>query len=189
MCGGCVGSVMKGVILVRGGRRWLGLGGVMVVAAAVAFGLWALGGGPAVPSSAAVRARVYGSFQACLLTGPRGIVGAPAAQAWAGMEDASLKTRAKVSYLTVSGPATEANAMSFLGSLLVRKCDVIIASGAPEQAAVLADASRFPDVRFIVTAHAIPQIVGEPNVAAASASRTGLRSAVGAMVTTDVSSN
>jgi hypothetical protein len=170
---------------VLSGRRWLSLGGVLVViAGAVALGVWALGSGTAAPSAAAVRARVYGSSQACLLTGARGIAGAPAAQAWAGMEDASLKTRAKVSYLAVSGPATEANAVSFLGSLLVRKCDVIIASGAPEQAAVLADAARFPGVRFIVAGHTVPQIVGETNVAAASLS--GLRSAVGAMVAADV---
>jgi hypothetical protein len=176
--------------VVSGGRRWLGLGGVMVVVAgAVALGVWALGRGSAAPSPAAARARVYETFQACLLTGPRGIIGAPAGQAWAGMEDASLKTRAKVSYLTVSGPATEANAASFLGSLLVRKCDVIIAADPPEQAAVLADARRFPRVRFIVAAHALPQIVGESNVALASASRTGLRSAVGAMVTADASAN
>jgi hypothetical protein len=162
---------------------------MVVVAGAVALGAWALGRGSAAPSSAAVRARVYESFQACLLTGPRGIVSAPAGQAWAGMEDASLKTRAKVSYLSVSGPATEANAASFLGSLLVRKCDVIIASGPTEQAAVLADAPRFPGVRFIVAAHALPAIVGEPNVAPAPASGTGLRSAVGAMVAADASSN
>jgi hypothetical protein len=162
---------------------------MVVAAGAVALGVWALGRGPAVPASAAVRTRVYESFQACLLTGPRGIVGAPAGQAWAGMEDASLKTRAKVSYLAVSGPATEANAVSFLGSLLVRNCDVIIAADPPEQAAVLADARRFPRVRFIVAAHALPQMVGESNVALASASRTGLRSAVGAMVTADASAN
>jgi basic membrane lipoprotein Med (substrate-binding protein (PBP1-ABC) superfamily) len=160
---------------------------MVVAAGAVALGVWALGRGPAVPASAAVRTRVYESFQACLLTGPRGIVGAPAGQAWAGMEDASLKTRAKVSYLAVSGPATEANAVSFLGSLLVRNCDVIVAAGAPEQAAVLADAARFPRVRFIVAGRVAPEIVGESNVA--SASRTGLRSAVGAMVAADVSAN
>ncbi|MGH3190248.1 MAG: hypothetical protein ACRDPY_35980 [Streptosporangiaceae bacterium] len=38
-------------------------------------------------------ARQYLGFDACLLTGSRGLTGPQAAQAWAGMQDASLATR------------------------------------------------------------------------------------------------
>ena len=50
--------------------------------------------------SAPPRARQYLAFNACLLTGSRGLAGPQAAQAWAGMQDASLATRAKVEYLS-----------------------------------------------------------------------------------------
>lgn len=133
--------------------RWPSRGvlGVLavVVAAGVAAGLWlsdTMGGGP-VP---AARARVYVNVDACLLTGSSGVSDPAVAPVWAGMEDASLATRVRVSYLQVSGPATEANALPFLGSLLIRGCKVIVAAGGAERAAVLEDARRFPAVRFVI---------------------------------------
>jgi len=163
---------------------WLTLGGAAV--AGVALGLvvsgvrlpWSSGGRVLPP----VRARVYENVDACLLTGARGLADPVAAQVWAGMEDASRATTARVSYLAVTGPATAAEAEPFVGSLLVRGCKVIVASGAAEQAAVLADAGRFPGTRFVVTSAA----TGPSNVTALAFTTSGLRAAVAAAVESGV---
>jgi basic membrane lipoprotein Med (substrate-binding protein (PBP1-ABC) superfamily) len=142
--------------------------------------------GPAAPAS---RARAYASVKACLLTGAQGVAGSPATQVWAGMQDASLQTHAQVSYLAVSGPATKANALPFLWSLLVEHCNVVIASGSAEQAAALADAAKFPAVRFVMAGLAGDGPVGGSNVSAVSAGPSGgLRGAVAAAVAADLSS-
>lgn len=108
---------------------------------------WSSGGRTLPPA----RARVYENVDACLLTGASGLADPQAAQAWTGMEQASEATSARVSYLAVTGPATEAEAIPFAGSLLVRGCKVIVAAGAPERAAALADAGQHGSVRFVVT--------------------------------------
>jgi basic membrane lipoprotein Med (substrate-binding protein (PBP1-ABC) superfamily) len=172
----CRDYVLDGVIMADAGRRWIWLGAVLALAAC---------GGGSAPAAPAARARVYTSFQACLLTDARGISAAPAAQVWAGMEDASLKTGAKVSYLAVTGPATAANALPFLGSLLVRKCGVVVASGSPERAAALAVAPKYPGVRFALAGTAIQGPVAGGNVAVASAGQSGLRGRVAALIEAD----
>ena len=139
---------------------------------------WSSGGRVLPP----VRARVYENVDACLLTGARGLADPVAAQVWAGMEDASRATTARVSYLAVTGPATAAEAEPFVGSLLVLGCKVIVASGAAEQAAVLADAGRFPGTRFVVTSAA----TGPSNVTALAFTTSGLRAAVAAAVESGV---
>lgn len=162
---------------------WLTLGGAAV--AGVALGLvasgvrWPWSGGRSLPPP---RARVYENVDACLLTGARGLADPAAAQVWAGMEDASRATTARVSYLAVTGPATEAEAAPFVGSLLVRDCRVIVASGAAEQAAVLADAPRFPGTRFVVMGPA----AGPANVTVLAFTTSGLRSAVAMAVESGV---
>jgi hypothetical protein len=130
------------------GRRWLWCVAGSGAAAAAGLGVWLwLGtGGRYIPPA---RARVYMAFSACLLTGPRGLADGQVAPVWAGMEEASLATRAKVSYLPVAGPATVGAAMPYLGSLVVRHCNVIIAVGAPETAAVSTGSGRFPGIRFV----------------------------------------
>lgn len=171
----------------RGGRLRLWVGGVAAVAAcAAALAVWAIGSGPAGSTSAPSRARAYGSFQSCLLTGARGVADPTAGQVWAGMEDASLKTGSKVAYLAVPGPATAANAVSFVGSLVVRKCGVIVATGAAEQAAALADAPRFPAVRFVMAGGGTSGPAGGANVALVSSAQPGLRNAVATMLVADV---
>jgi hypothetical protein len=128
--------------------------------------------------TASTRARVYANVTACLLTGPAGVADPAVAPVWAGMEDASLSTHARVSYLPVTGPATTANALPFLGSLLVRGCKVVVAAGGPERAAVLADAKQFPAVKFVVFgAMNVPS-----NVTVLAFQTPGLRSAVAGAV-------
>lgn len=130
------------------GKRWLWWVAGSGTAVAVGLGVWFwLGtGGRYIPPA---RARVYTDFSACLLTGPGGLADGQVAPVWAGMQDASLATRAKVSYLSVAAPATPGRAAPYLASLVLRHCDVILAVGAPETAAVDADSGRFPGTRFV----------------------------------------
>jgi hypothetical protein len=162
--------------------RWvlLGLG---TVVAGVGIGL-AVSGGPLPWSSSGgrvlpARARVYESVDACLLTGPAGLADPVASQVWAGMQDASKATSARVSYLAVTGPATQAQAAPFAGTLLVRGCKVVVASGTAERAAVLADAARFGSVRFVVEGAAPGS---PPNVTTLVFNTSGLRAGVASAV-------
>jgi hypothetical protein len=124
--------------------------------AAVAVALVGLGVYLALPSAQPgrvlppPRARVYSAFGACLLTDSDGVAGQAAAPVWAGMQAASLKTSAKVSYLAVSGPDTVANAENFVNTLVQRKCDLVLAVGVTEASAVQARAKAYPAVRFVV---------------------------------------
>jgi basic membrane lipoprotein Med (substrate-binding protein (PBP1-ABC) superfamily) len=65
-------------------------------------------------------------------------------------QEASAATRAKVQFLAVVGPQTEQNALPYLTSLALRHCDVVLAVGPAQVAAVAAGAPRFPTVRFVV---------------------------------------
>jgi hypothetical protein len=163
--------------------RWV-LVGVCAAAVGVGVGLavadgpspWSTGGGRALPP---VRARVYENVDACLLTGAQGLSDPAAAQDWAGMEAASRATSARVSYLAVTGPATVAEATPYAGTLLVRGCKVIVAAGAPERAAALAEAGQFSSVRFVVTGAA----AGSPgNVTALAFTPSGLEASVASAV-------
>jgi basic membrane lipoprotein Med (substrate-binding protein (PBP1-ABC) superfamily) len=121
------------------------------------------------------RARVYSDAQACLLTGGGGIGGAQAAAVWGGMEDASARTAAKVSYLEVTGPATVANVLPFAASLIQSRCDVVLGVGAAEAGALARSAGSFPNVHFV--------IVGDASAAAnvtvvTGTDAAGVRSAV-----------
>jgi basic membrane lipoprotein Med (substrate-binding protein (PBP1-ABC) superfamily) len=66
------------------------------------------------------------------------------------MQSASIRTRAKVSYLAVYGGDSRANAVPFVNALVQRKCDLVVAVGASEVAAVLQRAAAYPGVRFAV---------------------------------------
>jgi hypothetical protein len=96
------------------------------------------------------RARQYLDFTACLLTDERGITGPEAKPVWAGMQDASLATKAKVQYLAVAGPQTIDNAVPYANSLAQGRCDLVFAAGAVPAGAVGKAAPRFPGTRFIV---------------------------------------
>lgn len=132
--------------------------------------------------SAPPRARQYLSFSACLLTGSRGLAGPQAAQAWAGMQDASLATRAKVEYLSAMGPQTTAAALPFLASLVQRDCNVIIAVGRAPLAAVSQAAPRYPAVRFA----AVGGQASSGNVTVVSTAGSPITAAVDRLVTSAV---
>lgn len=162
--------------------RWVLLGlGVAVAGVGVGLAVsgaplpWSPGGQTLPPA----RARVYESVDACLLTGAQGLADPDASQVWAGMQDASKATTARVSYLAVTGPATQAQAAPFAGTLLVRGCKVVVASGEAERAAVLADAARFGSVRFVVEGAAPGS---PPNVTALVFTTSGVRAGVASAV-------
>ena len=95
------------------------------------------------------RARVYQAFDACLLTGAQGLADPAVAPVWAGMQQASDATSAKVSYLAVTGPASMGNALSYAAALIQRHCDVVLAVGPAQIAAAEHDAPRYPQQRFV----------------------------------------
>ena len=100
----------------------------------------------ALPSGTAPRARQYLAFTACLLTDSHGLTGRPTAQAWSGMQQASLATRAKVEYLPVMSGSTPAAAAPYLASLLQRHCNVVIAAGPAQVAALVSERARAPEI-------------------------------------------
>ncbi|GAB2962676.1 hypothetical protein GCM10027280_59410 [Micromonospora polyrhachis] len=102
------------------------------------------------------RARQYREVTACLLTDDQGVTGAEAAVVWAGMQDASLRTRAKVQFLQVDGAQTIDNARTYLGSLVQNRCDLVLAVGTAPVGAVRENAARFPSARFVTVGSGAP---------------------------------
>lgn len=128
-------------------HRWpAAFGAALLLIGALTWAFWQ---SPEPP-----RARQYLEFTACLLTPAAGTGDPAAAPVWQGMQDASLKTRAKVQFLAVSGPQTADNAATFLASLAQGGCDLVFAAGEAPVGAVTTLAGRFPQARFypVVTA-------------------------------------
>jgi basic membrane lipoprotein Med (substrate-binding protein (PBP1-ABC) superfamily) len=155
--------------------RRLGAGGA-AAAVMVAAGLlvWVSLSGGSPP-----RARQYLSFTACLLTGPAGLADAPVKPVWAGMQDASLATRAQVEYLPVLSGSTEPAALPYLASLLQRHCRVVVAVGQAQVAAVDASSAKYPAVRFVV----VGGRASGQNVSAADGPAATVRSSVRSAIT------
>ncbi|MEU7340094.1 hypothetical protein [Streptomyces sp. NPDC007074] len=96
-------------------------------------------------------ARSSKDVDACLLTGEDGITaGTTAAQVWQGMRDASLRTRARVSHVPVTGEQSAAGARRSLDGLLRRSCDVVLAAGTPEVQAAERAAPLHRTVAFVL---------------------------------------
>jgi hypothetical protein len=99
----------------------------------------------------ATRTRTYTSYTACLLTDATGITGT-AAPVWAGMQAASHSTHEQVSYLTMQGADTAANADTYINTLALRGCDTILAAGTLPDQGVTDRAGAYPKLRFITIA-------------------------------------
>ena len=169
-------------------RRWAGLGrrGRVIAAGGTAAGLVAVVVVIAVVvSGPQPRARRYLAFTACLLTDGRGLAGARVAPVWAGMQDASLATHAKVEYLPVTTGSTVGAAAPFVASLVARQCKVVVAAGPAQVGAVLAAAGRYPQVRFAVVGGAGGKPGGR-NVTVVGGPPGSVRSAVDGLVTSAV---
>ncbi|MFJ9740279.1 BMP family ABC transporter substrate-binding protein [Streptomyces sp. NPDC101166] len=133
-------------------RRGRLAGGVAVALLALAGGLWLLLGGDEdgnrPPDS---RAREYQDVDACLLTGADGIAqGTVASSVWDGMQQASEETRARVSWVPVTGEQSAANVRPFLNGLVQRQCEVVLTVGTPQAQAVEAIAPQHPSLPFLV---------------------------------------
>ncbi|MFC0846015.1 BMP family ABC transporter substrate-binding protein [Streptomyces noboritoensis] len=130
-------------------RVWIAAGAAAAVAvAAILVSVLDKDDKPGPPDP---RARQYKNVDACLLTGDKGVTeGTEGAPAWAGMQDASKSTHARVSFVPVTGEQTTANATPFVNSLIQRSCDVVVAVGKAPVAAAEAAAKAHPKVRFVV---------------------------------------
>ncbi|MBI3687532.1 MAG: BMP family ABC transporter substrate-binding protein [Actinobacteria bacterium] len=122
-------------------------GAIAVAAVGVGWLLWPSPSGRTLPPA---RARVYTEFSACLLSDSSGVSGKAAAPVWAGMQEASATTAGKVSFLAVAGPESESNARLYLNALVARRCDLILAAGTAEVAAVRARAPALGSTTFVV---------------------------------------
>lgn len=124
---------------------WLPACGLLIVAIALTVLLWPRGRELPPP-----RATVYLDFSACLLASPQGLADPAAAPVWAGMQDASDATKAKVSYLAAAGPETVGNSSAYATSLLQRQCGVVITIGQTRADTVLQYVTQYPTVRFVL---------------------------------------
>jgi hypothetical protein len=134
-----------------GRHRWPSVAVALVV---LVGAVWVVVLATRSPAPPPPRARRYLEFTACLLTDERGITGPEAKPVWAGMQDASLATHAKVQYLAVSGPQTVDNAVPYANSLAQGRCNLVLAAGAVPGSAVGKAAPLFPGTRFVVVGDA-----------------------------------
>ncbi|MBY8876849.1 BMP family ABC transporter substrate-binding protein [Actinacidiphila acidipaludis] len=163
---------------IRAHRRLLLMvgGGVAAAAAVTAIVVAVVGpGGSGRRQLPPARARVYTAQQACLLTGERGIADPAAAPVWAGMQEASASTHAKVTYLAMAGEQTPAAAGPYLSTLAARQCTVVLTVGAAPDGAAAGAGARFPHTRFVVVGASAG---GPSNVTAVSGTKEAVASAV-----------
>jgi hypothetical protein len=102
------------------------------------------------------RARPYLEFTACLLTSEHGITEPTTVPVWAGLQDASLTTHAKVQYLAITGPQTTENGLTFLNTLAQTGCNLIFSAGDTPNASVDHGAAQFPQKHFYPVSGGIP---------------------------------
>ncbi|MEU0602071.1 BMP family ABC transporter substrate-binding protein [Streptomyces sp. NPDC006393] len=144
-----VARVTAVVAVALRGRRGRAVAGVVAAVALALVGVRLFGGEESGPPDP--RARQYTEIDACLLTGEKGIVaGTTAATVWQGMREASLDTRARVTYVPVMGPQTADNVRPFFNSLMQRQCEILLAVGDAQVEVARADAGKHPQVRFVV---------------------------------------
>jgi hypothetical protein len=123
---------------------WSVIATLAVVLAVVAWLSWP-GPDPGEPP----RARQYRDYDLCLLTDGRGIQAQPASEVWQGLQQVSLETRAKVTFLPVTGEQTQAVAAQIVATQVQQQCDIIVAVGEPQTAAVASAAGKYPQVKFV----------------------------------------
>ena len=132
-------------------RRGAGAGVLLLaMIAGIVYLVWPA---PSHGYQPADRTRTYTDYTACLLTDSTGITGT-AAPVWTGMQAASRTTREQVSYLTMQGDDTAANADTYINTLALRGCDIIVAAGVLPDQGVADRAGAYPKLRFITVAAA-----------------------------------
>jgi hypothetical protein len=119
--------------------RWFiaGAVAVLVVVIAITVAAWPRNTPATKIALPPTRARTFTSFSACLLTGPKGLQDSIAAPVWTALRADSTATHAQISYLTMLGPDTTAQAEAYINTLALRGCTAILAAGpAPAQGAI-----------------------------------------------------
>ena len=145
-----VGRAVVAGLRSLGGRTLAMIAGAVVVALAVIVTGIVLSRHDSRPPIPATRARHYTETDACLLTDHQGVAGSTAAAVWKGMQDASLKTHARVSYSSVTGEQSTANARPFLNAMLQGSCEIVLAVGGPEVKAAQETTGRYAKRGFVL---------------------------------------
>ncbi|NUT32679.1 MAG: hypothetical protein HOV79_06335 [Hamadaea sp.] len=147
-----------------GARRWYWLAGTGLALTGIAvFALW-----PRAEEQP--RARQYRDVSACLLTDSTGIASAEVKPVWAGMQDASLATLGQVRFLSIAGPQDVANGRTFVNTLVLGKCAVIVAAGKLPVETITTVARESPNQTFVVVVPGgSPPSPGTGNVSVISA--------------------
>lgn len=122
---------------------WSVIAGLAAVLAVVSWAAW-----PA-PVEETPRAREYRDYDMCLLTGPDGVAGEPAATVWAGLNEVSLQTSVRRSFQSVKGEQSVERAKEFAATLVQQGCGIIVAVGEHQVAAVAEVAGSHPSVQFV----------------------------------------
>jgi hypothetical protein len=145
----CILSRLEGrKHVIKPGRPWIRWSAAVGTVATIAAATWLI----LLQDDDEVRERRYRAETACLLTGEQGITGPAARPIWEGMQRASLKTNAQVTYLAVTGPQTLQNASTYLAGLLQQRCELVIAADEGPVKAVRHSAKDYPQQRFAITA-------------------------------------
>ncbi|WP_406455808.1 hypothetical protein OH768_21035 [Streptomyces sp. NBC_01622] len=145
-----VGRVTVAGLRALGGRTIAMIATALAVVLAVIVTGIVLSRHDSRPPIPATRARHYTDTDACLLTDHQGINGTTAATVWRGMQDASLRTHTRVSYSSVTGEQSTANARPFLNAMLQSSCEVVLAVGGVEVKAAQETTGRYAKVGFVL---------------------------------------
>lgn len=129
-------------------RRWAIIAIVISTSIATTGLLWLLrSGGRYIPPA---RTRTTIEFTACVLTDPHGIISTAAAPAWQGVQAAQAATNLKAQTLQTARADHLTDAVIAVNTLAQRSCNLIIATGPRQTAAVWKQASLLPTQRFLV---------------------------------------
>jgi basic membrane lipoprotein Med (substrate-binding protein (PBP1-ABC) superfamily) len=127
-------------------RKWWLVAAVVALAIVLAALLWPRSTpGRVLPPT---RQRAYSAWRACLVTGSEGLADPVVAPVWAGMQTASARTTAQVTFLAAAGDGSVGAAEPYVASLATGHCGLIVAVGSAQIQAVASLAPRFAAVRF-----------------------------------------
>ena len=126
----------------------------LVLVALAVWGLWrpSSGSGQRGYVYPPARERAYSTYSACLLTGAAGLSDATTSQVWAGLEAAStaVDPAIQVRYTPAVGASTDSAIESYVNTMAMSKCSLVVAVGAAQVRAVAARVAAFPGVDFLV---------------------------------------
>jgi hypothetical protein len=120
-----------------------GVGAVVLIAVVLTWLLWP------EDERRTPRAEQFRDVDVCVLVGQAGITAEPTASAWSALREVAAEAEVRLSYLTVAGPQTQAQAQLFVPTLVQQGCDVIVGSGQIPAAAVRELSGTYPDLALL----------------------------------------